>query len=288
MLRVATLYFRSFVALILVLLVYNVQQILDLTRKLEGNRIIFHMGNQPYNRAPAGTNNDALSSMISSKRRPRRLLIIAAVPKDARHAATLWTELECFTTNVDKVIVSAPGRSHEIVEEMLQLARQTIPHFVDGEVELQARYYKNDRYDVGLWCDALQAMPRDDVEEFGLLNDSVFAMRPDSTVFESLQANNQSLTSLGYSYSAKFFREYGPEHYWVESIFRGMDVAGLQTFMNHSCVPASHPYFCSKDPSDARRKACIVNNFEHDLASQYPRHKVGGVFLADAPSELIT
>lgn len=223
-----------------------------------------------------------------------RLLVIAAVPKDARHISTLWTELECFTPNIDKVILSAPHDKREIIEKILVAARTFVPHFSNGAVQLEAQYYVNDRYDVGLWCDALHNVS-EEYDEVGLLNDSVFALRPNSQVFDALQSNYLELTSMAYSYSAKYFRAYGPEYFWVESVYRAMNRAGLQTFQKHSCVPPNHPFFCANDASDARRKACIVNNFEHDLAMQYGRNEssnistaVKGIYLADAPLELIT
>lgn len=244
------------------------------------------------------TQQNGIASSSSPRNRRRRVLIIATVPKDARRVATLWTELECFTIDVHKVIVTAPIERQDKVAKICNAAKTTIPHFADGTVELEARYFVNDRYDVGLWCDALDQISGDDsYDEYGLLNDSVFALRQHSKVFDALQSRNLDLSSMSYSYSAKYFQEYGPEHFWVESVYRGMNQNGLQTFQNYSCVPREHPFFCANDTSDERRKACIINNFEHDLAAQYAKRKmggnktvserVGGLFLADAPSSLI-
>jgi hypothetical protein len=228
------------------------------------------------------------------KRKNRRLLVIAAVPRDERHIFTLWSELECLTSNVDHVLVSAPTWSSKIMDKVLGEAQTTIPRFQNGDVTLEATYHTNDRYDVGLWCDALrtvldrkdgeqQRLDDEGYEEYGLLNDSVFALREFPDLLDSLRDKNISLSSLSYSYSAKYFRGYGPQHYWVESVFRGLSQEGLRTFMNYSCVPPDHPFFC-RGQLPSEQKSCIINNFEHDLAKQYPRDKVDGFFVSDAPN----
>ncbi|KAL3906513.1 MAG: hypothetical protein SGILL_009240, partial [Bacillariaceae sp.] len=232
--------------------------------------------------------SDLNAAPLVQREGPRRVLVIAAVPNDARQASALWTELECLTRMVDKVIVSAPGEHERFVLYLLDLARKHIPHFANEQVLLEAKFYSNDRYDVGLWCDALEDVNKTTYDEFGLLNDSVFVIKPDSQVLDAIEGRNLSLSSLAYSFSSKFFREFGPEHYSVQSTYRGMYVEGLHTFMSHSCHPVDHPSFCADDPSEARRKACIANNFERTLASKYDRDKVGGLYLADAPKDLST
>ena len=78
-------------------------------------------------------------------------------------------------------------------------------------------------------------------------------------------------------------RKYGKEHYWVESVFRGFDKKGIDIFIDHSCVPEDHPSFC---PEEEDNKACIINNFEHDLALKYPCKKVHGIYPSDLPDNL--
>jgi hypothetical protein len=223
---------------------------------------------------------------IDTRRNKQRLLVIAAVPRDDRHIWTLWSELECFTTNVDHVILSTPTWSRNITTKVMEEAKQIIPRFQDGRTTIEAQFYKNDRYDVGLWCDALEKTSLfKQYFEIGLLNDSIFALREYTAIFDALKNANISLSSLSYSYSAKNFRGgSGKEHFWVESVFRGLDKTGLQIFKNHSCLPADHPKFCHGQ-STKEQKGCIVNNFEHDLASHFPEGSVMGFYKSDAPPE---
>jgi len=92
------------------------------------------------------------------------------------------------------------------------------------------------------------------------------------------------MTSLSYSYTAKWYASYGPEEYWMESIYRGFDQEGMGIFRQHSCVSEDHPFFC---PTENDYKACIINNFEHDLAMKYPCDKVLGLYPSDAPEPLL-
>jgi len=59
----------------------------------------------------------------------------------------------------------------------------------------------------------------------------------------------------------------------------------MDIFNKHSCVAEDHPFFCNDDPE--MTKACIINNFEHDLAKEYPCDKVQGLYPADSPDLLL-
>jgi hypothetical protein len=215
----------------------------------------------------------------------KRVLVMAVVPRDRRHVLALWTQLECLTIGVDSVILAAPQWSEEITNKIIEFAKDKIPQFGSGEVSIQAEYFVNDRYDVGLWCDGLESLNSDEFDEFGLINDSVFVMHSSSEVFDALSLKNVSLTSSGYSYTPKFFEGADdPVHFWVESIYRGFTKEGIKIFRDYSCVPNDHPFFC---PEEDDNKACIVNNFEHDLAIQYPCDKVYGIYPSDAPSSFL-
>lgn len=212
----------------------------------------------------------------------KRVLVIASVPIDKRHVVALWSQLECFTADVDVVVLTAPKWSKKIIAKIVAMAKKNIPRFANGEVKLEVKRFLHNRYDVGLWCDALHSINVDDFDEFGIINDSVFAIREHGGVFDALSSKNASLTSLSYSNTAKWFKGFGPEHYWVESVYRGFNKDGIVTFQDHSCVPEDHPFFC---PTEDDRKACIINNFEHDLAAQYPCNKVYGLYPSDSPAE---
>jgi hypothetical protein len=271
--------------------------------KIDKARQKYHIVKKSTNICPSGSRieqgpglddkkNVALASLIETERNSKeiraakkRVLVMAAVPRDKRHVLALWSQLECFTIGVDHVIIAVPRWSKEITMQIIELAKDRIPRFRGGEVTIQPEYFLNDRYDVGLWCDAIDSLNIDDFDEFGLINDSVFALRSFSEVFDALSLKNVSLASTGYSYTPKFFEgDDDPVNFWVESIYRGFTKAGIDIFREHSCVPKNHPFFC---PEKDDNKACIVNNFEHDLAIQYPCDKVYGIYPSDAPSNFL-
>mmetsp|Transcript_26286 Transcript_26286/g.72225 ORF Transcript_26286/g.72225 Transcript_26286/m.72225 type:complete len:229 (-) Transcript_26286:130-816(-) len=157
----------------------------------------------------------------------------------------------------------------------------------------------NDRYDVGLWCDALERMgigssssssssssslSTTPIDQIGLLNDSVFALREFTGILSALDEKNASMTSL--SYSLEDLEGAGPDHYWLESVWRGFDQGGIRTFVDHSCRLATDPLFCSRRWWG--RKGCIVENFERAMARKFPRDKTFGLFASDVPKELLT
>jgi hypothetical protein len=218
-------------------------------------------------------------------RKKKRLLVLSSAPIDERHILALWSELECFAHNVDKVIISAPKWGKDVIREVIRQAKRSIPRFVTGATSLEAEFYVNDRYDVGLWCDVLENQHLDDFDEFALLNDSIFALRKFSGVLDALDERNISMSSLSYSFSSPNFKSYGPEYFWLESVFRGFDRPGIDVFMKYSCVPVTHPFFCQKRKN---WKACIINNFEHGMSRQFSRDQVGGLFPTDVPLEMIT
>jgi hypothetical protein len=285
------------------LLILTVCMVLWQTRTISISLHLTNTGDpdELFSWTPTTSSHDHLVHVIKyhhpSTVQPRkhgRLLIIAAAPKDERRIWTLWSELECFSATVDHVIVSGPIWSRNIVTKVLEEARASIPRFMSGvtttaTTRLESQFYVNDRYDVGLWCDALIQTTKDgtfnNFDEFGLLNDSVFALREYPAIFNALKDHNVSLSSLSYSYSAKNFRGgYGKEHFWVESVFRGMTPHGVEIFRNHSCLPANHSKFCREWPAK-EQKGCIINHFEHDLALHFPPKDVFGFFESDAPPE---
>jgi hypothetical protein len=222
-------------------------------------------------------------SVNKRKGRNKRLLVLATVPKSTRHVIAAWSQLECFSSGVDHVVISAPKWSKDTVDKIANMARSNIPRFANGQVELSVQHHLNNRYDVGLWCDALEATDIERYDEFGLINDSVFALREFTGVFDALRAKNVSLTSMSYSYTPKWLiGPSGPENFWVESVFRGFDKAGIAAFQDHSCVAEDHPFFC---PGEENNKACIINNFEHDLVTSYPCDSVYGLYPSDTPKQ---
>lgn len=123
-------------------------------------------------------------------------LIVATVPYDRDHAKALWSHLECLTDKIDRVLLAAPDAewSRRIVEPIIEnfmllaaINRKSVPI-------IEPLYFDNNRYDVGLWCDALTHYgysPNDDSSNSSsssssnsstpqaifLINDSAFTRR---------------------------------------------------------------------------------------------------------------
>ena len=257
--------------------------------QLRGGRIIPRTAKQQEHTRIQWT--DPVDNNNNNSERRNNALIISVAPRRAKHVVALWSELECFTTDVDYVILSGPTWSQPILETVVEMAKTSIPRFSSSSsstVQLKFQTSINDRYDVGLWCDALDWMESNGdlqhMQQISLLNDSVFALREYSSILSALQTNNASMTSLSYSFIRP--EATGPEHFWVESVWRGFDRNGIQTFRDYSCRPADDPMFC------ARRwwgkKGCIVENFERNMVRQFPRDKVVGLYPSDVPKHMLT
>ena len=236
----------------------------------------------------------SVSPPSPSDKKLRRVLIISVAPRSIKHVVALWSELECFTVDVDRVIISGPVWSQAILETMVEQAKKRIPRFSRttsvASVSLESLVFVNNRYDVGLWCDALEYLHNDKVEalssydEIGLLNDSVFALREYTDILSALHEQNVSMTSLSYSLWGSYYEGYGPEYRWLESVWRGFDQTGIQTFREYSCRPSKDKLFCP-DKKGRFKKACIIENFERAMSHQFPRDKTYGLFSSDTPKE---
>ena len=140
-----------------------------------------------------------------------KAMVIAAVPKDENHAVALWTELECLTGGLDLVVFAVPEWSRDIVEKIANQARHKLG------LNIMTRYYVNDRYDVGLWCDALSdisgsfmhAADSIKYESIILLNDSVYALRHFTGIQDRLAQSHGQLDMVSLSY-------YNESSYWLE------------------------------------------------------------------------
>ena len=232
------------------------------------------------------------SAITQQQQDPSRVVVIAAAPRSIKHIVSLWSSLECFTGDVNHVAVSAPNWSQSILERFLAQASQSIPHFKSRKVSLEGMVTINDRYDVGLWCDALSRMGVKgsnihhdaSFDEIALLNDSIYALREYNEVFTALREKDARMTSLNYSYIHP--KGTGEQYYWLESVWRGFDRKGIQTFVDYSCRPPTDPMFCSK--AWWGKKGCIVENFERAMAWQFPREETVGLFPSDVPKEMLT
>jgi hypothetical protein len=244
-------------------------------------------------------------------RRRRRLLVIATAPRSIKYVVALWSQLECFTLDVDHVVLSGPLWSNTVLRDVVEQAKTSIPQFQQQHVTIDYTVHDNYRYDVGLWCDGLEhsgLLPPSDEElygdndkrnnvnrtnksyhhppfpydEYGLINDSVFALRPFTRILETLTTKNVRMSSLSYSFFGPQMKFYGKEYYWLESVWRGFDRIGMETFMWHSCRYAGDPLFCPLKRGWQKKK-CIIDNFERAMAYQFDdvQNETWGLFLAD-------
>mmetsp|Transcript_16129 Transcript_16129/g.19704 ORF Transcript_16129/g.19704 Transcript_16129/m.19704 type:complete len:396 (-) Transcript_16129:830-2017(-) len=203
------------------------------------------------------------------------VMVIAAAPFNYIRAYALWSQLECFTNNIQKVVITASDWSKPVLEPFIEEARNTIPHFKDGTVTVDVRYFTNDRYDIGLWCDSLkdnQAIKRsllDKYDDFTLINDSVMAVEQSSEMIDTLRDKNLNVVSLTYSLL---------EGYWIEANYRAFSSDGIHPLLNHICVPND----CDKKKAKWKRHRCNVDNFEVPIAGLYPRSSVWGLYHGDA------
>ena len=92
-------------------------------------------------------------------------MIVATVPYDEVHARALWSHLECLTGGIDRVLIAAPDAiwSKVVVESIksefvrsVARARSSNSSRFDRVPFVEAGYYRNNRYDAGLWCDGLR------------------------------------------------------------------------------------------------------------------------------------
>lgn len=143
---------------------------------------------------------------------------------------------------------------------------------------IEANFYDNNRYDVGLWCDAVQGL-KERFAEFVLLNDSIFALRSYDGMLET-RRSNRTLLAVSLMYNARNKQnKQNKTGIWTESFFRGFNSKGLDLFMDHSCVPSDHRSF--------GRKRSIVKYHEIGLSySQFSEEQVKGVYDGD-PSKIV-
>mmetsp|Transcript_800 Transcript_800/g.1264 ORF Transcript_800/g.1264 Transcript_800/m.1264 type:complete len:340 (+) Transcript_800:327-1346(+) len=229
----------------------------------------------------------AMITTMARAKKDQAVMIIAAVPFNEIRALSLWSQLECFTGNVDRVIITAAEYSKELMDPFVEEITRTMPQFKDGTTSLEVRYFVNDRYDSGLWCDALKgdvevlnnnagdALSSSPVvqqfDQFILVNDSVMAIQRSTELLDVLRSKNLDMISLTYSLLGG--------SYWLEANYRGFSREGIHKLMDHICVP--NP--CQVKKNVRRRHRCMVDTFEIPTAGLFDRSKVWGLYHGDAP-----
>ena len=263
------------------------------------------------------------SAEQENQRKNQNVLVMAAFPINTNRIYSLWSQLECFSSKFQQIIISGPSWSNNIIDTVIQQAKASIPSLADKHVE--GRYFLNDRYDVGLWCDALlkeehhggfyyssslgddggvenedrQNILREEyeteTESFVLINDSIWALEHTSELLDTLREKNLTMVSLNYSGDKN--QSSGNHHYWLESVYRGFNARGIQKYLNHACVPRIHPYYCNDKKLPKHRKRCIVDHFEIEISSLFNNdnnnnsselddNKILGLYPANAPEDL--
>ncbi|KAG7357672.1 hypothetical protein IV203_002360 [Nitzschia inconspicua] len=207
----------------------------------------------------------------------KNILIIAAVPRSERHSVALWSELECIGVFYDEIIVSSPKWSRSLMDEIVRQARERL------KMNVQARYFVNDRYDVGLWCDAVQqevldaADGMDSIKTVTLLNDSVYAFRTFSGILDALSHRPFDLDMVGVNF-------YNFSHsQWLESVMRGFPVRSIPIFYERICQVANTRPCAKLGP--VKRKRCIVETFKIDAAGIFFPNRTMGLFPSNPPSD---
>lgn len=245
--------------------------------------------------------NNAPSKFDGTKdERAKNVVIIAINPDSKERLVALWSQLECFFGNKDKfdeVIVSAPlwAKEEGLIEPFLQHAKEILPNFRDGSISLSVQYYINDRYDVGLWCDALLNKSGESMDginmhlpildrttgSFIIINDSIMAVEKGWTqVLDVLNDKQLNMTSLNFSLQGG---------YWLESAFRGFSKNGMRKFTDYACKEKTMVERCPMARTKPREyKRCVVETYEIHIGKKlFSRNEIRGIYPSDAPKETL-
>ena len=239
--------------------------------------------------------NDVQSALSSSTSGPSKaLMVIAAVPTSDIKFAAIWSQLECFAGDFDTIIISAPKKNFKEVQQFIKEVKDRMPAVGS---RLFALYFKNLKYDTGLWCDALiegnilntganentYVGGSSEYDKFLLINDSMMAVERSNEFLEALEEQKADLVSLNY-WGDKENRT----SYWVESAVRAFSLEGMQTFADKVCslgqiewkkvCPYLSRYYYKGKPI----KKCIVEKTEIEVAQHYPLDKVHGLYSGNA------
>ncbi len=230
-------------------------------------------GRKELSRYSDTISNIASSSTIAQNDK-KAVLIIAAVPYQSVRSLSLWSQLQCYTGNIEKVIIAAADYTEAALDPFVAEAVRTIPHLKNGETKVEVKYYKNDRYDIGLWCDALNdGNILHEFDEFLLINDSIMAIRESSELIDVIRSKNLTMGSLTYSLLGGSF--------WLEANYRGFNRKGVKKLMENICIP--NP--CEVKKMINRKHRCMVDTFEIPIAGLFDRKETWGLYHGDAPIE---
>jgi hypothetical protein len=255
----------------------------------------------------------------------KSFMVIATYPDKIGSTSAMWTQLECFASKLDRIIIAGPNTDQhmETINKFVEEVKMKMP---DIGNKLEAQFFVNDRYDTGLWCDALMLsedvlqkghnaresellyhnLPKTNYEKFRtpsdhpkylggkseydsflLINDTIMAVESTNVFMEELKAKHLNLLSLNY----------WEDTFWLESPARAFNLEGMQIFADNICQIGELkrgkwgefcPHLYKTDQKGARDKRCITELNEIDVVELYPREKVHGLFPGSAPKDMRT
>ncbi len=223
-------------------------------------------------------------------------MIIAAYPSTELRLKAIWSQIECVAMGVDRIILSAPDWewSHSAMGNFTSRIKLHLPYHIYSKITVQ--FYANDRYDAGLWCDALQ----DEMGEgssssvfdkgqtnYLLINDSIMAIRPYSGLLDRITSLNGSkilFVSLSYWKTDRV-----EEPIWLESAARAFSPQGIRIFYDKICRNLRETVGgeCAR-LSAKNRKRCIVEHTEIAVAKYYNSTEILGLYPGMVPANMTT
>ncbi|KAL3756082.1 hypothetical protein ACHAWU_009384 [Discostella pseudostelligera] len=208
----------------------------------------------------------------------------------------LWTQLECLTDGIDRVLISAPDTSwsREIIAQVIYRFTQLSN---TSSFTLEAVFNLNNRYDAGLWCDGLDHINSRNTSSgvpraVFLINDSAAALRRydaltnrivNATHIEQLNKTIEEGSVKLISLNGELTTPERNKYFWVESVYRGLTPDGASIFYHHTCSAKQRRACVGKRGIDA--KDCIVDRFEHTLSRSYSPSDLGIMFPSFPPKE---
>ena len=230
----------------------------------------------------------ASSKEIISSSKRKNTMIISTRPASYLRLQAIWSQLECFTSNVDRIILSVPDEEwcHRTMNNFTSQVKSNLGSSIHDKITVQ--YYKNDRYDSGLWCDALEeenAGVFDDTHNYFLINDSILAIRQYTGLLDALFEDGVSFVSLNYWLQV----QEGEQPYWLESAARAFTSRGIKKYREGVCQNLAEEVGskCSKIRNPTNKKRCIVDYTEISVASFYNSSETRGLYPGEVHASMV-
>ncbi len=233
------------------------------------------------------------------------VMIIAVYPKSFHAISAIWSQLECFADQYEKIIISYQKGNDQINDALFQLWKEVWYIMPNVAKRIEFHVDSNEMYDTGLWCNALtqesvlQKGPNGNYvggnslySDFLLINDSVMALEHSSELREAIYAKGLDMAAFSYWNEDK--EQQKP--FWVESYARAFSQHGMQIFADKFCFRKKgfswreycpDMYVTEKLPTKQKAKKCIVRLTEVEVASMYNPHKVHGIYPGRVPIEMV-